>query len=63
MAESKKKPNKPTFTFREPTPKELKEMYPDDMAREAVEDAKEKKGKTPQKSRKNESWWSTKSTR
>jgi hypothetical protein len=38
-----KKLNKPTFTFREPTPKELKEMYPDDMAREAVKDAKEKK--------------------
>lgn len=49
MAESKKKPNKPTFTFREPTPKELKEMYPDDMAREAVEDAKEKKEKRRKK--------------
>ena len=41
MAE--KKPNKPTFTFREPTPKELKEMYPDDMERKAAQAAMEER--------------------
>ena len=41
MAE--KKPNKPTFTFREPTPKELKEMYPDDTEREAAQAAMEQR--------------------
>ena len=41
MAE--KKLNKPTFTFREPTPKELKEMYPDDTEREAAQAAMEKR--------------------
>lgn len=38
-----KKSNKPTFTFREPTPKELKEMYPDDTEREAAQAAMEKR--------------------
>ena len=57
----KKKSNKPTFTFREPTPKELKEMYPDDMAREAVKDAKEKKAERRKKVEKYDFysfiWW------
>ena len=38
-----KKSNKPTFTFREPTPKELKEMYPDDMERKAAQAAMEER--------------------
>ena len=37
MAE--KKSTIPKFTFREPTPKELKEMYPDDTEREAAQAA------------------------
>jgi len=38
-----KKSNKPTFTFREPTPKELKEMYPDDTERKAAQAAMEER--------------------
>ena len=41
MAE--KKSTKPKFTFKDPTPKELKEMYPDDTEREAAQAAMEKR--------------------
>ena len=41
MAE--KKSTKPTFTFREPTPEEFKEMYPDAMERKAAQAAMEKR--------------------
>ena len=41
MAE--KKLNKPTFTFREPTPEEFKEMYPDATKRKAAQAAMEER--------------------
>ena len=41
MAE--KKSNKPTFTFREPTPEEFKEMYPDATKRKAAQAAMEER--------------------
>ena len=41
--------SKPKFKFRNPTEKELKEMYPDDMAREAVKDAMDKRAEKENK--------------